>query len=41
VLSPVPALDSPYHEPGDWARFTAFQEAIDDDADYTVKAIEV
>jgi len=41
VLGGISELDPPYHQPGDWARFTAFQEAIDDDADYIIKAIEV
>jgi hypothetical protein len=41
VLAGISQLDSPYHQPGDWARFTAFQQAIDADADCTVKAIEV
>ncbi len=41
VLAGVSELDPPWHRPGDWARFAAFRAAIDDDADYTVKAIEV
>jgi len=41
VRADISQLDPPYHQPGGWARFTAFQQAIDDDADYTVKAIEV
>ena len=40
ILAGICELDPPYHRPGDWARFAAFQEAIDDDADYTIKAIE-
>jgi hypothetical protein len=40
ILAGISELDPPYHRPGEWARFEAFQEAIDDDADYTVKAIE-
>jgi hypothetical protein len=41
VLAGISQLDPPGHQPGDWDRLTAFREAIDDDADYTVKAIEV
>jgi hypothetical protein len=41
ILADVSKLDPPYHQPDDWARFTAFQEAIDNEADYTIKAIEV
>lgn len=41
VLADVSELDPPWHPPGDWARLAAFREAIDDDADYAVKAIEV
>jgi hypothetical protein len=40
ILDGISKLDPPYHQPGDWARFEAFREAIDDDAEYTVKAIE-
>ena len=40
ILGGISELDPPYHQPGDWARFEAFLEAVDDDADYTVKAIE-
>jgi hypothetical protein len=41
ILAGISEFDRPCHQPGDWARFAAFREAIDDDADYTVKAIEV
>jgi hypothetical protein len=41
ILAGITELDATYHQPGDWAKFTAFRQAIDDDADYTVKAIEV
>jgi hypothetical protein len=41
ILAGIGELGPPYHQPGDWARFAAFQEAIDDDADYSVRAIEV
>lgn len=40
ILGGISELDSPYHQPGEWARFEAFREAIDEEADYTVKAIE-
>lgn len=40
ILDGISELDPPYHRPGDWARFELFREAIDDDAEYTVKAIE-
>jgi hypothetical protein len=40
ILTGVSELDRPYHQPGDWARFTAFRQAIDDNADYTIQAIE-
>jgi hypothetical protein len=40
ILAGISELDPPCHQPGDWARLTAFQQAIDDDGDYTVKAIE-
>jgi hypothetical protein len=36
ILADIGQLDSP----GEWARFAAFREAVDDEADYTVKAIE-
>jgi hypothetical protein len=32
ILDGISELDPPYHQPGDWARFEAFREAIDDDA---------
>jgi hypothetical protein len=40
ILGGISGLDPLYHPPGDWARLAAFQETIDDDADYTIKAIE-
>lgn len=40
ILDGISELDPPYHRPGERARFVRFREAIDDDADYTVKAIE-
>lgn len=40
ILAGISELDPPGHRPEDWARFAAFREAIDDDADFTVKAIE-
>ncbi len=39
ILDGISELDPPYHQPGEWARFEAFREVIDDDADYAVKAI--
>jgi hypothetical protein len=41
ILADIGELDPPYRRRADWARFAAFRQAIDDDADYTVKAIEV
>jgi hypothetical protein len=41
ILAGVDELDPTYHRPGDWARFAEFRDAIEDDADYAVKAIEV
>jgi hypothetical protein len=41
ILAGITELDASCHQPGDWARFSAFRQAIDDDARYTVKAIEV
>lgn len=40
VLDGITKLDPPYHQPGDWARFATFRQAIDDNAAYTIKAIE-
>jgi hypothetical protein len=40
ILAGISELGPLYHRPGDWARFAAFQQAIDDEADYTVKATE-
>lgn len=40
ILAGIRELDPPSHRPGDWARFAAFQQAIDDDADYTIKTIK-
>jgi hypothetical protein len=41
--SRCPALRTPpgHSRPGAWARFAAFRDAIEDDTDYAVKAIDV
>jgi len=41
MLADIDELDPTFHRKGDWARFVAFRDAIEDDAEYAVKAIEV
>jgi hypothetical protein len=41
MLADIDELDPTFHREGDWARFVAFRGAIEDDAEYAVKAIEV
>jgi hypothetical protein len=41
VLVGISELDPPYYQAGNQARLDAFREAIDDEADYRIKAIEV
>ncbi len=41
LLADVGELNRTFHREGDDARFTAFRDAIEDDAVYTVEAIEV
>lgn len=40
ILAGITSSTRLTHQPGDGVRFAAFRRAIDDDADYTVKAVE-
>ena len=41
MLADIDELDPTFHREGDWARFVAFRDALEDDAEYAVQAIEV
>jgi hypothetical protein len=41
ILERLGRLEPPYHQPADNDRLTAFKQAITDDAEYDITAIEV
>jgi hypothetical protein len=41
MLADIRDLERPFHQPADNEKLSAFRDGLVDDADYTVKAIEV